>query len=98
MNTSYKVKVNNTTEIDITIDAALALDTIETAPSKFHILQNNHSFKAEITEVNFDERSYQVKVNNNTYNIDILNPLDVLIKQMGFEIGATKKVNDIKAP
>lgn len=98
MNTSYKVKINNTTEIDITKDAALALDTIETAPSKFHILQNNNSFKAEITEGNFKERAYQVKVNNNTYNINILNDLDVLIKQMGFEIGATKMVNDIKAP
>lgn len=98
MNTSYKVKINNTTEIDITKDAALALDTIETAPSKFHILQNNNSFKAEITEENFKERAYQVKVNNNTYNINILNDLDVLIKQMGFEIGATKMVNDIKAP
>ncbi len=98
MNTSYKVKVNNTTEIDITKDAALALDTIEIAPSQFHILQNNHSFKAEITEGNFEKRAYQVKVNNNTYNINILNDLDVLIKQMGFEIGATKMVNDIKAP
>lgn len=98
MNTSYKVKINNITEIDITKDAALALDTIETAPSKFHILQNNNSFKAEITEGNFKERAYQVKVNNNTYNINILNDLDVLIKQMGFEIGATKMVNDIKAP
>jgi len=98
MNTSYKVKINNTNEIDITKGAALALDTIETAPSKFHILQNNNSFKAEITEGNFKERAYQVKVNNNTYNINILNGLDVLIKQMGFEIGATKMVNDIKAP
>ncbi|WP_452228313.1 acetyl-CoA carboxylase biotin carboxyl carrier protein subunit [Lacinutrix sp. MEBiC02404] len=98
MNTSYKVKINSATEIDITKSDALALDTIETGPSKFHILQNNHSFKAEITEANFKERAYQVKVNNNTYNINILNDLDVLIKQMGFEIGATKMVNDIKAP
>ena len=28
----------------------------------------------------------------------ISNPLDVLIKEMGFEIGASKQINDVKAP
>ncbi|MBU2940365.1 acetyl-CoA carboxylase biotin carboxyl carrier protein subunit [Lacinutrix sp. C3R15] len=98
MNTSYTVKINNTTEIDITKNDALALDAIEISSSKFHILQENNSYKAEITEANFNEKTYKVKVNNNTYNININNDLDLLIKEMGFEVGATKKVNDIKAP
>lgn len=98
MNKSYTVKVNNSSEIAITDKEISSLDSIKTSASKFHVLQNNTSFKAEITEAHFDEKSYQVKINNNTYNINILNDLDVLIKQMGFEIGATKMVNDIKAP
>jgi biotin carboxyl carrier protein len=37
-------------------------------------------------------------VNNNTYHVAISNPLDTLIKEMGFAVGKTKQVNVIKAP
>ncbi|MBQ0768878.1 MAG: acetyl-CoA carboxylase biotin carboxyl carrier protein subunit, partial [Bizionia sp.] len=33
-----------------------------------------------------------------TYAVQINDELDDLIKEMGFEIGASKQVNDIKAP
>ena len=98
MSKLYKVKVNSLTEIDVTEKDVSTLDSIKTSPSKFHILQNNNSFKAEIIEADFGKKLYKVKVNNNLYKININNELDALIKQMGFEVGATKKVNDIKAP
>ncbi|MFD2824714.1 biotin/lipoyl-containing protein [Lacinutrix iliipiscaria] len=98
MSKSYKVKVNNASEFDISSEQFSALDAIEVSPSKFHVLQENKSFKAEITEANFNTKTYKVKVNNNNYNVNIFNNLDSLIKQMGFEVGATKKVNEIKAP
>jgi biotin carboxyl carrier protein len=66
--------------------------------SKSHIINKNTSYKTEIIDSDFNQKIYKVKVNNNTYNINIFNYLDVLIKEMGFEVGATKKVNDIKAP
>lgn len=98
MNPSYKVNVNNTFDFDISSEEILKLDAIVISPSKFHVLQENTSYKCYITESNFNSKSYQVKVNNNTYNIDIFNDLDILIKDMGFEVGVLKKVNDIKAP
>jgi biotin carboxyl carrier protein len=98
MSQSYKVKANNNLEFDINIDDVSKLDAIEISPTKFHILQDNISYKAEIITSSFDNKEYKVKVNNNTYNINIFSDLDYLIKVMGFEIGATKKVNEIKAP
>lgn len=98
MSQSYKVKANNNLEFDITSDDISKLDAIEVSPSKFHILQDNISYKAEIITSVFANKEYKVKVNNNTYNINIFNDLDTLIKEMGFEIGATKKINEIKAP
>jgi biotin carboxyl carrier protein len=98
MKNSYQVKVNDTFDFEIDKQAVLNLDSIEVSDSKFHVLQNNNSFKTEIIKANFDQKSYKIKVNNNIYNINIFNELDVLIKKMGFEIGATKKVNEIKAP
>lgn len=98
MSNLYKIKVDNDLDFDLTTKEIENLDAIKVAPSKFHILQDNTPFKAEITQADFNSKSYQVKVNNNKYNVLINNDLDVLIKQMGFEIGASKKINEIKAP
>ncbi|MEO8932700.1 MAG: acetyl-CoA carboxylase biotin carboxyl carrier protein subunit [Xanthomarina sp.] len=98
MNSSYKVNVNKAFDFDITSNEISQLDTISVTSTEFHVLKENKSYKCEITASNFNTKSYQVKVNNNTYNIDIFNALDLLIKDMGFEVGTLKKVNDIKAP
>jgi biotin carboxyl carrier protein len=95
---SYQVKVDNTFDFEIDKKTVLNLDSLKVSDSEFHVLQNNNSYKVEITKANFNQKKYTVKVNNNTYSVDIFNELDTLIKEMGFEIGATKKVNEIKAP
>ncbi|PQJ81352.1 acetyl-CoA carboxylase biotin carboxyl carrier protein subunit [Polaribacter glomeratus] len=98
MKNPYQVKVNNTFDFEIDAKAVSNLDSFEVSDSKLHVLQNNISYKTEIIEANFNQKSYSVKVNNNTYNVTIFDELDTLIREMGFEIGATKKVNEIKAP
>ena len=94
----FKANVNNTFDFEITNEDIQGLDALKTSSSKSHILQQNKSYKTEITDADFNAKSYQVKVNNNTYNVNIFNNLDVLIKDLGFSIGSTKHVNSIKAP
>ena len=98
MSQTYKVQTNNNLEFDINMDEISKLDAVEISPTNFHILQNNKSYKAEIIASSFDNKEYKVKVNNNLYKINIFNALDCLIKDMGFEIGAVKKINEVKAP
>lgn len=98
MNNAYKLTVNNLTEFDIAADDIKNLDAITTAPNHYHILKDNIPYKAEVTESDFLSKHYTVTVNNNTYTVAIANELDFLIKEMGFEIGAAKQVNEIKAP
>lgn len=98
MSKIFKTSVNNTFDFEITDDDILNLDAIETSDTKFHVLQLKKSYKAEIVKASFNSKSYQVKVNNNTYNVNIFNTLDLLIKEMGFTISTTKNINSIKAP
>ncbi|MCX7550404.1 acetyl-CoA carboxylase biotin carboxyl carrier protein subunit [Xanthomarina sp. F2636L] len=98
MNQSYKVNVNKAFDFDITSEEVSKLDAITVSSSEYHVLQENKSYKCDIISSDFNTKTYQVKVNNNTYNIDVFNDLDLLIKDMGFEVGASKMVNDIKAP
>ncbi|MGJ8742917.1 acetyl-CoA carboxylase biotin carboxyl carrier protein subunit [Polaribacter sp.] len=98
MKNSYQVKVNDTFDFKIDEQAVKNLDALQVSDSEFHVLHQNVSYKTEIVKANFNEKSYAVKVNNTIYNINIHNELDSLIKEMGFQIGKTKEVNEIKAP
>lgn len=95
---AFKVNVNDSIEFDLTLDDALKLDVTHISDSEYHILHNNKSFKAEITDSNFNQRTYKIKVNNNLYKINIYNQLDILIKEMGFSFATVKQINAIKAP
>lgn len=98
MSQSFKVNVNQLFDFDISETESAKLNSVKTATNTYHVLHHNSSYKAEVINSDFNHKLYKVKVNNNTYNINILNTLDVLIKDMGFEIGSSKTVNEIKAP
>lgn len=95
---TYKVSVNKEFQFDLTEDQIENLDRIQLEDNQFHILKNNTSFSVEILSDDFLNRQYLVNVNGNEYKVAIATPLDQLIKEMGFEIGAGKQVNSIKAP
>lgn len=94
----YKIKVNAVHTFAVSKESVQALDCIETTTNHFHILQNNKSIKAQILDSDFNAKHYTVKVNNNSYDVVINNALDQQIEALGFEIGSSKIVNDIKAP
>lgn len=98
MSNAYKLTVNGSASYDVTQEELSQLDAISTGPNNYHILKDNKPFKAAINQSNFLAKEYTVTVNNNTYTVNIANALDELITAMGFEIGAAKQVNEIKAP
>jgi len=98
MSQKVNVKVNDSHVFDIDSETVKDMDCIETKPRSFHLIDKNKSYQAEIINANFNKKTYQVKVNNTSYKITILNTLDLLIKDMGFAVGTTKQINSIKAP
>ncbi|MCF6295710.1 MAG: acetyl-CoA carboxylase biotin carboxyl carrier protein subunit [Flavobacteriaceae bacterium] len=98
MSMTYKVKINNKLELDITHEEISKMDAIKTSVSKYHILQNNTSYQAEITNSDFNKKKYTVTVNNNTYDVAISNALELLIKAMGLSSGSSKHINSVKSP
>ena len=98
MSNSYRLSVNNSTFFDLSESNIDHLDAVSLENNKFHILKDNKPYQAEIISKDFFAKKYTVKVNNNTYEVAISNPLDLLIKEMGFEVGVAKQINAIKAP
>ena len=98
MSANYKVSVNESFQFDFEKESISQLDAVPIGKNAFHVLHQNTSYKAEIVSSDFNHKNYTVKVNNTIYTVAISNPLDILIKEMGFEIGLTKQINAIKAP
>lgn len=98
MSSDYKVKVNGSLEFTLGNSNLSQLDAVEVEANNFHILHQNKPFRAEIINGDFVQKTYEIKVNNNTYHVVISNALDQLIEKMGFEKGKSKHVNSIKAP
>ncbi|WP_348824541.1 acetyl-CoA carboxylase biotin carboxyl carrier protein subunit [Flavobacterium aestuarii] len=98
MSTNYKVTVNDSFHYDLDEGYISQLDAVPMDANAFHVLHQNTPYKAEIITSDFNRKSYKVKVNNTIYTVAISNSLDILIKEMGFEVGLTKQVNTIKAP
>ena len=98
MDKKYKLTVNSANVFNATASEIADLDAIETKKSHFHILKDSQRYDAEIIHTDFLNKTYTIKVNGNTYTVAIANALDLLIKDMGFTIGASKQINAIKAP
>ncbi len=98
MSKTFKASVNNAFDFEIKDGDISNLDALQISESKFHILKQNKSYDAEITKADFYKKSYDVKINNNTYTINISNKLDDLIKEMGFAMGSAKHIDSVKAP
>lgn len=101
----YKVTVHNQ-EFQVEFDSRnptvngsrFEADFIEFKKGRFHILRNNRSYTAEILNVNLEEKSIVVKVNNSTFTLSVRDKYDDLLREMGIDPAAGKKVNDLKAP
>ncbi|MFZ7115439.1 MAG: acetyl-CoA carboxylase biotin carboxyl carrier protein subunit [Bacteroidota bacterium] len=77
---------------------AFNADVLEFKAGKFHILNENISYTAEIISFDKDEKSFEIKVNNTIYEVKVQDRFDQLLSEMGIDAKAGKKINDIKAP
>ncbi|WP_313805106.1 acetyl-CoA carboxylase biotin carboxyl carrier protein subunit [Flavobacterium sp.] len=98
MSANYKITVNKNVTVDVSEADAASFDALSLGNSKYHVLKESVPYNAEIIDADFNAKKYTVRINNTDYVVDIANPLDQLIKEMGFAVGATKQVNSIKAP
>jgi len=94
----FKVSIKNGNTFELTEEQAKEIDVVQLGNKQFHLLKDNRSFQIEILKEDFFKRTYTIKVNEFEFEINISTPLEKLIKELGFELGSSKKVSEIKAP
>ncbi len=94
----FKISVNDTFEFSFSEEDLLSLDALHTSTSKYHVLKEGKPFAVEIVSNSFYNRSYKIKVKNETYEVVLKNELDQQIAAMGFSLGSAKNISNIIAP
>lgn len=98
MSKIYKAKVNESYDFNFDSHKIKSLDIVKKERTEYHVLDNNQSYQAVILQSNFNKKTYTVQVNGNAYDVKIADELDILISELGLEVSANKKENDLKAP
>ena len=73
-------------------------DIVALDNGRFHIIQNDRSYNAEVIEADYTEKTFKVKVNQSIFNVAAKDRFGILLEQMGMNSTAKNKVNNIKAP
>ncbi|HPF97959.1 MAG: acetyl-CoA carboxylase biotin carboxyl carrier protein subunit [Flavobacteriaceae bacterium] len=95
---TFKVSVNSSEPIDVKDTEVNSLDCIELPNHSYHVLENSKSYHVTFKSKDLNNKSYLALINGREYQVNIQDELDELIKSMGFQIGSSKHVNQIKSP
>lgn len=74
------------------------LDIIETKKDTFHVISENQSYNVELVNLDKVKKEIEIKINGEVYKTEVLEDLDLLLKELGMDSALTVKVNEIKAP
>lgn len=104
--TVIKAKVNQSTydievlsKSEVSIDGEKrSLDMISVSSSKKHLIVNDKSYRLEYVSFDKEKKTAIVKVNNNSFTVELKDKFDLLLKELGMSNMASKVIKEIKAP
>jgi biotin carboxyl carrier protein len=102
----YQIKVNDNCSFEtakkddrLLINGGdVVADIKELNPAIWHIINNLKSYNIEIMSFNRSEKTAEIKVNNNIYNVTAKDQFDILLDKLGLNSLNAAKVSEIKAP
>jgi len=98
MDLKFNTIVNGSTKFSLSEQDLQKADILQTGAANYHVLKDGKPFTVSVVHSNFQERTYVVKVGNESYEVEIKNALDMQISNMGFSLGTSKNVSNIVAP
>lgn len=73
-------------------------DVITVKEGSFHVLHEDRSYNIEVLKKDEVEKTFTIRVNSNTYTLQVKDKYDELLHTLGLDSLAGKKVNEVKAP
>lgn len=95
--TNYLITVNGE-EISVGNNDIVTLDLIQIDDSNFHLLDKNQSYRINLQQADYNNKTLTVLVNGNKYELKIEDEYDLRVKEMGLLTSSSQKANSVKAP
>lgn len=94
----FEVELNDGENSGTINGTPFELDVLSVTKKSYHILENEKSHLVEVLEVNSEEKSVELKIDGQIYQVKLKDKYDELLTSLGMENLTSKKVKDIKAP
>ncbi len=95
----HQISYNKNSDKSGTIDGVdFSFDIVEISKNCYHMIKDNKSYNIELVKIDFENKSFVVKVNNEKHELKVYDEFDLLLKKMGYKDELDKKVNNILAP
>lgn len=102
----YQIQANNQFDFKIEInsdeiivdDKKIDLDIAEISENKFHIIYENKSYNLEIISKDLKNKTFEILVNGNKYELKAQDELDLMLAKLGFDQSENEKISEIKSP
>ena len=79
-------------------DHPVKWDKISLKEGHFSILWDHVHYDAELVHFDRKAKSLEIKVNGNLYSVNVQDQFDQLLEKLGMDLGASAKINEVKAP
>lgn len=76
----------------------LQLDQFQISENQFHILHKGKSFNVELIQIQGDNKTILIKLNNKIVEVQLKDKFDLLLEKLGMNSTENTLIKDIKAP
>lgn len=91
--------IKRLSDTDFSLDGKnTSIDLIKLEEGKFHIIKGDKSFNAEVIAANHAEKAFEIRINNNDYQLKVEDRFDLLLQKLGMDDLIAGGVSEIKAP
>lgn len=80
------------------IEKAEQLDLVDLGNHSYSLIQNNEVYNIQLVSVNLQEKKITLTINGNENEFTIEDQYDLLLKKMGINTAASKKISKLSAP
>lgn len=98
-NKTYEVSPQNGALPEGTINGEdYAMNMAQKDASNWIVNKDGKEYRVEVADLNTDEKTAIFRINGRKYNVELKDQFDQLLKDLGLENMAVKKVSEIKSP
>ena len=98
MSKKFEIKVNDIYQFTLDESQIKELNCVNSSQRKFHIIKDNKAYKSTILHSDFQNKKYTICIDGNSYDVQIKDELDGLIKELGLTRNGKQKDTNILAP